>query len=362
MLLVARGMVRGQGKTEGYHERIVPLRKVFVRAMGTAPGSLTIGEIADERVEQASLVQRILSHAIQTFVTHADPEKSNPDGRKLARSWLNRLDRTIDNTFFEGLQIELEAEDEQRSGVRDKWLLGVIADARRLLQDAAGALPCRAIYRYRAPHLGGEPLRGANARAERIPLALHEGQTMTTVTTKPRTSWGEVASRLAFLISRTDFPRGDLAALRRMRQGPEPPAFWRLAAQHDLLGKPTLERKWALIMHGIALMTPTGGGRSAHNPGVSVGAALFLGSDAKRSSAFYSEARLNRLLTARGEMLDTLLGRMFRMLASDNASFDWREMAYFILNDGFDDHRAESARRHIARQYYRTQRRSQSCP
>ena len=47
------------------------------------------------------------------------------------------------------------------------------------------------------------------------------------------------------------------------------------------------------------------------------------------------------------------------MLASTNVSFSWREMASFILSDGFNDAAAESHRRRIASYYFQAQRRSQ---
>lgn len=173
--------------------------------------------------------------------------------------------------------------------------------------------------------------------------------------------WGRVAVSLANRLARQDFPRGDLAALRRMSPvAADAPAFWRLAAQYGLLRGTRLERKWALIIHGIALMTPTTAGATAHNPQRSVGAALYLGGDSSRTTAFYSETRLNRLLTGRGTMLQTLLIRMFRMLSSSGASIDWSEMAHFILNDGYDESRSEEARRRIARSYYREEQRQTS--
>ena len=177
-----------------------------------------------------------------------------------------------------------------------------------------------------------------------------------------RPGWGASAARLARRLAREDFPRGDLAALRRMTPGdPAAAAYWRLMAEGDLLGSPVVEGKWALVLQGIALMTPTanrgGGERSAHAQGVPVGSALFLGGDPTRNSALYSEMRLNRLLSARGPVLHALLARMFRMLASEGVSFDWGEMARFILNEGYDEERAEQARRRIARAYYRAERR-----
>ena len=177
--------------------------------------------------------------------------------------------------------------------------------------------------------------------------------------------WPERAVSMAGTIGQyVEHRRGDLAELRRMDPDePDAAAFWRLMAQHDLLNSNVaLERKWGLIIHGIALMTPTNNGgdnsRTAHDGYMPVGRALFLGRDSQRGSAFYSEARLNRLLTSGGPMLRTLLSRMFRMLAATGVTFNWREMAQFILNEGYDHDAAEKGRRRIAREYYRAERSS----
>ena len=178
-------------------------------------------------------------------------------------------------------------------------------------------------------------------------------------------NWGDIAVDFAGQMARGNFRRGDLAELRRMDPDtPDAAVFWRLMAQHDLLGSSIVERKWGLILHGIALMTPTNSGdgsiRTAHDGYMPVGRALFLGGNSQRSSGFYSETRLNRLLTARGPMLRTLLARMFRMLASADVSFNWREMARLILNDGYNEEAAEQARHRIAREYYQAERRTSS--
>lgn len=174
----------------------------------------------------------------------------------------------------------------------------------------------------------------------------------------PPRSWGEITARLAAAVAREDFPRGDLAALRRMDpDAPDAAVFWRLLAQYDLLGNPAVESKWALILHGIALMTDTSANRSAHSGNMPVGRALFLGAEELREKGFFSETRLNRLLTARGPMMRTLLARMFRMMGT-TCPFNWREMARLILYDGYREDLAENARRDIARAYYAAERRS----
>ena len=154
--LVARAMVRGQGKTEGYHERIIPLRPRTIRLFGRAGGTQELGDIARERIEQVGIVQRILSHAIQVFAARGDADGVSPEHRGLARPWLNKLDEIVDRTFFENLQTEFETDDDRgRHNIRKKWLLndnkdGVVDHARSVLHDAEDSLPCPALYRYRA--------------------------------------------------------------------------------------------------------------------------------------------------------------------------------------------------------------------
>ena len=182
-------------------------------------------------------------------------------------------------------------------------------------------------------------------------------------TARAGTSWASHAAELAGVLASEHFNRGDLAQLRRMDpDAPDAAAFWRLMAQRELLGGPDVESKWGLILHGIALMTPTSRGEGkpsvAHDGYIPVGRALYLGGDSQRAAGFYSGTRLNRLLTARGPMLRILLARMFRMLAAASVSFNWREMASFILSEGYDDEVSENARRYIAREYYQAERRS----
>ena len=154
--------------------------------------------------------------------------------------------------------------------------------------------------------------------------------------------------------------RGGFASLRRMNpDAPDAPAFWRVMARYDQLNRGSdLELKWALIVHGIALMTPTQSGdglRSAHDGSMAVGSALFLGGEVQRGSAYYSESRLSRLLNARGPILRALLSRMFRMLGARGVTFNWREMAQFVLNEDHPEWGDESRRR-IARWYYSANR------
>ena len=152
MQLVARSMVRGQGKTEGYHERVVPICNGVQRAMLNRDGADELARISKSRIDQIRIVQRILSHAIQTYVARGDASNLSPEHRALARPWLDKHDAVIDRTFFEYLQEEFDKDDaDTRDKIRHQWLLEVpIAQARDILRQAEDSLPCPSIYRYRA--------------------------------------------------------------------------------------------------------------------------------------------------------------------------------------------------------------------
>lgn len=157
-------------------------------------------------------------------------------------------------------------------------------------------------------------------------------------------------------IESPEMTTGESASLRRMTPAnPNSATFWKLMSQRGMPRKAGIE-KWALIMHGIALMAHGTG--TAHRPGSLVGKTLYLGAETEPGErGFYSEDRLATLLAARGAALHSLLSRLFRMLSNERGAFNWREMAWFILNEGYNEVQAEQSRIEIARAYYQTARR-----
>ena len=150
-----------------------------------------------------------------------------------------------------------------------------------------------------------------------------------------------------------DYDKGAAASLRRLNpNNPGGAAFWRLMSREGMPREPDV-KKWGLIINGMALMAH-GAGR-AHS-GIPVGKALYQGDGKRAPNAWYSESRLSTLLDARGPILHRLAERLFRMLASAGCSFNWREMTWFILNEGTNEREAEKSRIKIAREYYRAER------
>ena len=378
MQLVARGMVRGQGKTAGYHERIIPLRSKTRQALQHPSGPEGLGGIAHQRLEQIGIVQGILSQAIQVYTARggrdsdSDSTRNEQARRAVARPWLRQLDESVDGHFFDDLQTEWEAEaKDERTRIRHEWLREVVlAPARRLLQSAGESLPYPTIYRYRAraqaEGLFEGRLRGTGGLPFLFDTQEENSHMSTSLSPAPAAArgtegqsriWGDIAYRFTCAVAEMAArDRGGLAGLRRMKwPAPAPPAFWRLMPAQELLHNPGLELQWGLILHGIALMTDGAGGSggSAHDGAVSVGRALYAGGALHRSRPLYSEDRMARLLTARGDTFRALLPRMFRIMSAAHVSFNWREMARLILSEECDAAGAEQGRRRLARDYYR---------
>jgi len=138
LYLVARGMVRGEGKTEGYHERIIPLLPKAVRSLESDGEAGELGVLADERIEQIGAVRNILRAAIATL---------SQDNTNI---WIKRWEEIVDARFFDDLQIELEADESERKRIRRKWLDGLVDPARTILHAAEDGLPCSTSHRYKA--------------------------------------------------------------------------------------------------------------------------------------------------------------------------------------------------------------------
>lgn len=180
-LLLARALVRGQGKTEGYYERVIPISHKAKRALMQRESMNELGRIAQSRIENIGTVQRILSHAIQVFAAKGDSRNLSNEHRNLARPWLNRIDEFVDARFFDDLQVEFESDDkDERSRIRKEWLLdgerGVVNRARKTLQEAMKALPCPAIHRYRARANAENLFEGRIRGPQGLPFLFEEAE------------------------------------------------------------------------------------------------------------------------------------------------------------------------------------------
>ena len=141
------------------------------------------------------------------------------------------------------------------------------------------------------------------------------------------------------------FGNGEMAALRRLGDDFAVPAYWRLAAHHDVLR--ARRAAWMPIVQALALLTPKGPPEERgdlHDPKRKLGTALCDGGDLNWPGTLapgaaprplLSEHRLAGLLAARGRQRAVLLARAVRTLAASrdvSVGLDVGDLAWRFLD------------------------------
>lgn len=155
---------------------------------------------------------------------------------------------------------------------------------------------------------------------------------------------GAVALSITGLMK--SFGSGEMSALRRLDDDTPVPAYWRLAARHDVLH--TRRDDWVPIVQALAVLTPKGppeGRVDLHDPKRKFGEALcdgghrldWPGNLAPGASLrpLISEQRLAQLLAARGRQRSVLMLRAVRALAANrdrSIGLDVGDLAWRFLD------------------------------
>lgn len=146
-VLTAAALVRGKGKTEGFHER----RIVWgIRASQLlASGEAKLVKRAQEFVEAAATAagKALRPAIIQLADGKAEPDWKKPGNDVLTRPWLAGFDAAIDRHFFEELNISFET-NEQDEAAAARWVRVLARLAREHFERAARALPRKEEGRY----------------------------------------------------------------------------------------------------------------------------------------------------------------------------------------------------------------------
>lgn len=154
--------------------------------------------------------------------------------------------------------------------------------------------------------------------------------------------------RIHWQIKNELMSKGEVAELRRLSRAStrgRGSAFWRIVVQdlekHRLLcGDVTWKHDcWSTILQGLATVA------ELHSPRVSLGRAI--------DAAEISEARLTRLLRARGDGLHSLIRPLAHQLRSRAQTVNWGDVAWLLLSERSAD--ADRCRQSIANDYYRSE-------
>jgi CRISPR system Cascade subunit CasA len=156
LAIVARAVVRGQGKTEGFHERRIPVSKTMRRFLGPVVVSDAAAKIAGERVEDVGVFARKVLYPAALAVYTAAPssgERTRDDDTAKGRAGgaSGRFDAQVDATFFADLEAELALLDDHAAKELERgcWLLRLRDLGRAVLDDVLASAPTAAMRHHR---------------------------------------------------------------------------------------------------------------------------------------------------------------------------------------------------------------------
>ena len=172
LVVLVQGVTRGQGKTEGYHERRVPVSPKTRRLI--LQGQIDqVAKIAAARVEAVSQLRSVLWTALATlFDQGAVKDKFSDSAKNKASNFSKPFEQAEDARFFDFLNTEIESETPDTE--RMNWLLLMADAAEKNLRKAFIAGPQSGEQRYRAQAAALSRLRNGLRNPKNLPdLANH---------------------------------------------------------------------------------------------------------------------------------------------------------------------------------------------
>jgi CRISPR system Cascade subunit CasA len=141
---VGVGLARGQGKTDGFHRRIVPIPDDIAAFMASDSRRQHLAGLSRERIELAAEVrERVLRPALYRVI--GGGESANVDYEEIQR-WEDAYAAEVDDEFFPALWAHADLDEDEASELWQGLLYNV---ARNQLEDVIDAAPISAARRYR---------------------------------------------------------------------------------------------------------------------------------------------------------------------------------------------------------------------
>lgn len=145
-VVLARALVRGQGKTEGLHERHILVPPRARGLFSSRDGRARLGSLAKERIETVRTMRlKVLKPALCAYVQGGLDDLKFDDDRP--NEFLDRLEHEVDAEFFPRLFADIESDVEARARSFETWL---VALGRSVLERAMAGLPTATARRERA--------------------------------------------------------------------------------------------------------------------------------------------------------------------------------------------------------------------
>jgi CRISPR system Cascade subunit CasA len=167
MYVVARALVRGQGKTEGLHHRIIPVPPQATLSLQRKSRREQLAQRARDRVEQVAEVRTsVLYPSIGTLLGGGDTGAIEFDD---VGPWLDAFDRAVDARFFESLWASVEMSDTE---ALEQWQSLLWEEAQVQFEDAEDHAPASSTRYWRARSSARSIFHGAARNT--LPYAFSE--------------------------------------------------------------------------------------------------------------------------------------------------------------------------------------------
>jgi CRISPR system Cascade subunit CasA len=145
-VLVARGVARGQGKTEGWHERVAPFSHRMACGLGEPETRAALGALAQAQLQELRHVVKSLRLGCAVMASSGSDDDPDRDDYGAGAPYEKRLEAVGEASFFPALRDRFE----ERAGARDAFLRTLVRTATTLLEEAAAVIPCSALRRPKA--------------------------------------------------------------------------------------------------------------------------------------------------------------------------------------------------------------------
>lgn len=152
MRVLMRVLVRGQGKTEGYHEREIPFRRPAVSLLRTPEGAERLADLARDHLTELDEISGAIRYGVIGFCAGGDRAEMRKPSKAVSRQ-ADTLSGPIraaflaeaDALFFDRIQDRLDA-----PGIELDQIRGLIDRARELFLPAMETFPVPSAKRLRS--------------------------------------------------------------------------------------------------------------------------------------------------------------------------------------------------------------------
>lgn len=167
LILIAQGIARGNSKTEGYHERRVPISSKVRRLLMKTSQDAKLGRVATQHVDAIAGVRKLLWVALAVLFANGNSGDSSEGNKLKASRFSAPFESAEDARFFDDLNEEIDATDP--AAQRLQWMLGLVERAETILKLAFVAGPRNGVQKYRAQSAALSRFHGV-LRGEKSPL------------------------------------------------------------------------------------------------------------------------------------------------------------------------------------------------